>query len=314
MLDQAKLVPAREFLVGQVGNPAAYGGLGGSLVEAEIQADAAHALALEGPVGGIACRCQQRLGIAEATAVDQVDHLRWRAAAGGYSHPWPARQTPTAAARHTGRQQQADVVCERQDPQRHFPSAGGNGCVTRAGMPVNNLFLLSPPKGINIPTGIRGGCAAHDPGFPRTAPALAAPRVPGAVPAGRTGLCTGGTTTRPGCPLPYVIGLHEAYLTPQYWAARLDNADAPILDRAQIEAQNARMRAQDSHLQDIAALPAQLDAATVRASITALSRWPARALYSDRASRSRRRCAARSKPTSAWMRSRPRWHRPTGWW
>jgi len=38
----------------------------------------------------------------------------------------------------------------------------------------------------------------------------------------------------PGAPLPYVIGLHEAYLTPQYWAARLDNADAPILDRAQI--------------------------------------------------------------------------------
>ena len=33
----------------------------------------------------------------------------------------------------------------------------------------------------------------------------------------------------PGAPLPYVIGLHEAYLTPQYWAARLDNADAPIL-------------------------------------------------------------------------------------
>jgi len=75
----------------------------------------------------------------------------------------------------------------------------------------------------------------------------------------------------PGAPLPYVIGLHEAYLTPQYWAARLGNADAPILDRAQIEAQNARMRAQDSHIQDIAALPAQLDAATVRASITALS-------------------------------------------
>ncbi|WP_251278365.1 hypothetical protein, partial [Enterobacter hormaechei] len=34
----------------------------------------------------------------------------------------------------------------------------------------------------------------------------------------------------PGAPLPYVIGLHEAFLTPQYWAARLDNADAPILD------------------------------------------------------------------------------------
>ena len=86
----------------------------------------------------------------------------------------------------------------------------------------------------------------------------------------------------PGAPLPYVIGLHEAYLTPQYWAARLDNADAPILDRAQIDAQNARMRAQDGHIQDIAALPAQLDAAQVRASISALSRWPGRALFNER--------------------------------
>ncbi len=39
------------------------------LVEGKNQADAAHALALEGPLGGIACRCQQRFGIAEATAV-----------------------------------------------------------------------------------------------------------------------------------------------------------------------------------------------------------------------------------------------------
>ncbi|WP_303637678.1 SH3 domain-containing protein [Stenotrophomonas tuberculopleuritidis] len=86
----------------------------------------------------------------------------------------------------------------------------------------------------------------------------------------------------PGAPLPYVIGLHEAYLTPQYWAARLDNTDAPILGRSQIEAQNARMRAQDTHIQDITALPAQLDAAAVRASITALSRWPSRTLYNDK--------------------------------
>jgi len=85
----------------------------------------------------------------------------------------------------------------------------------------------------------------------------------------------------PGAPLPYVIGLHEAYLTPQYWAARLDNADAPILDRAQIDAQNARMRSQDAHIQDIAALPAQLTAAQVRSSISALSSWPTRALYDD---------------------------------
>lgn len=85
----------------------------------------------------------------------------------------------------------------------------------------------------------------------------------------------------PGAPLPYVIGLHEAYLTPQYWAARLDDADALLLDRAQIDAQNARTRAQDSHIHDIAALPARLPAAQVHASITALSRWPTRALYDD---------------------------------
>lgn len=86
----------------------------------------------------------------------------------------------------------------------------------------------------------------------------------------------------PGAPLPYVIGLHEAYLTPDYWAARLDNADAPILDRAQINAQNARMRAEDSHIQDIATLPAQLGATQVRDSIGALSSWPKRALYDEK--------------------------------
>jgi len=79
--------------------------------------------------------------------------------------------------------------------------------------------------------------------------------------------------------LPYIIGLHEAYLTPQYWAARLPSADTPILDRAQIQAQNARMRAEDAHILDIAALPATLQARQVREAILELSRWPSRPLY-----------------------------------
>ena len=41
VFDQSKLVPACEFLVGQVGNPAAHGRLGGGFVEGKIQADAA---------------------------------------------------------------------------------------------------------------------------------------------------------------------------------------------------------------------------------------------------------------------------------
>ncbi len=111
-----------------------------------------------------------------------------------------------------------------------------------------------------------------------------------------------------------MIGLHEAYLTPQYWAARLDNADAPILDRAQIEAQNARMRAQDSHIQDIAALPAQLDAATVRASITALSSWPTRALYNDKGQAIAPALRSAIEANLGLDAIPARWHRPTGWW
>ena len=79
--------------------------------------------------------------------------------------------------------------------------------------------------------------------------------------------------------LPYIIGLHEAYLTPAYWAARAPEADTPMLTPAQIAAQNARLRAEDPHLQDIATLPAQLPAHDIRSAISRLSRWPARALY-----------------------------------
>ncbi|MBD8637704.1 SH3 domain-containing protein [Stenotrophomonas sp. CFBP 13725] len=83
----------------------------------------------------------------------------------------------------------------------------------------------------------------------------------------------------PGPALPYIVGLHEAYLTPQYWAARLPDADVPMLDRAQVDAQNARMRRDDDHIQDIARLPAAISAAQLRASIVALSSWPARPLH-----------------------------------
>ncbi|MEG2804132.1 SH3 domain-containing protein [Stenotrophomonas sp.] len=83
----------------------------------------------------------------------------------------------------------------------------------------------------------------------------------------------------PGAPLPYVVGLHEAYLTPAYWAARLPDADAVILDRARIAAQNARMRAEDDAIHDLRALPAQLPRAQVAAAIQALSAWPGKPVF-----------------------------------
>ncbi len=83
----------------------------------------------------------------------------------------------------------------------------------------------------------------------------------------------------PGPALPYIIGLREAYLTPGYWAARQPEPDRVLLDAAQIAAGNARMLALDAHIQDIAALPERVTAAQVREAISALSRWPQRALY-----------------------------------
>ncbi len=73
VFDQVKLIPAREFGIGQVGNPAAHGGFRGGLVQAEIQADAAHAFALVGRGGGQVTARQQVVGLREVATVDQVD-------------------------------------------------------------------------------------------------------------------------------------------------------------------------------------------------------------------------------------------------
>ncbi|WP_421570318.1 SH3 domain-containing protein [Stenotrophomonas sp. PD6] len=78
-----------------------------------------------------------------------------------------------------------------------------------------------------------------------------------------------------------VVGLREAYLDPTFWAARLPDADRVILDRAGIAAQNSRMRAEDTSIHDLRALPAQLPRATVLADIQALSRWPQKALFGE---------------------------------
>lgn len=92
----------------------------------------------------------------------------------------------------------------------------------------------------------------------------------------------GAPSAQAGAGLPYIIGLHEAYLTPDYWADRAPAPDVPMLDAARIAAQNARMRETDPHIQDIAMLPPSLAAVQVRTAVQALSRWPARPLYDDR--------------------------------
>ncbi|HET6397516.1 MAG TPA: SH3 domain-containing protein, partial [Pseudoxanthomonas sp.] len=76
-----------------------------------------------------------------------------------------------------------------------------------------------------------------------------------------------------------VVGVRLADLQPEAWIARLEQPDRVILDRAAIHAQNARMRAEDRSILDVAALPDPLPRAWVRERIEALSAPPSRALY-----------------------------------
>jgi len=74
-------------------------------------------------------------------------------------------------------------------------------------------------------------------------------------------------------------GLVEPMLSPAFWIDRLDAPDAPLLDRAGIAAQDARMRRLDNTLHDPLALPRSLDRAAVTARIAGLSARPSQPRY-----------------------------------
>ena len=78
-----------------------------------------------------------------------------------------------------------------------------------------------------------------------------------------------------------VIGVEEAYLTPDFWIARLPQPDAVVLDRAAIAAQNARLLQLDDSMHDLAALPATLPRTQVAGWVEGLSQRPTRTLYGE---------------------------------
>ena len=78
-----------------------------------------------------------------------------------------------------------------------------------------------------------------------------------------------------------VVALHEHYLAPSFWIDRLADADALILDRTAIAAQNARMRQLDSSIHDLRAIPATLKRDWVRQQIEASASAPSRTLYGE---------------------------------
>ena len=78
-----------------------------------------------------------------------------------------------------------------------------------------------------------------------------------------------------------VIGVEDAYLSPEPWVARLQAPDQVLLDRAAIDARNASLFQVDDSMHDLRALPATLDRAQVANWIEGLSQRPTRALYDE---------------------------------
>ena len=78
-----------------------------------------------------------------------------------------------------------------------------------------------------------------------------------------------------------VLGVSNTQLTPDFWIGLQAHPDQPILTRADIDAQNAKLLVQDPTLHDLAALPASLSHAQVTDWIERLSKRPAHALYDE---------------------------------
>ncbi|MGY1424735.1 C40 family peptidase [Lysobacter sp. A289] len=77
-----------------------------------------------------------------------------------------------------------------------------------------------------------------------------------------------------GIPAHGVIGVEDAYLAPGFWVARMDHPDRVLAGRDAISAQNDRLFKLDPSMHDLRALPLNLDRATVRGWIDAISTAP----------------------------------------
>ena len=76
-----------------------------------------------------------------------------------------------------------------------------------------------------------------------------------------------------------VLGVGEAQLTPAFWIGLQAEPDRVILDRAVIEAQNAKLLQLDPSMHDLRKLPATLSREQVSGWINAISERPTRQLY-----------------------------------
>jgi cell wall-associated NlpC family hydrolase len=113
----------------------------------------------------------------------------------------------------------------------------------------------------------------------RTAPLLLASALVlalSAAPAARADKVAAATTPASG-----VVGVEDAYLSPEFWVGRAQAPERVLLARAAIEARNARLFQLDPSMHDLAALPANLERAQVAAWIEAMSSPPSHPLYDE---------------------------------
>jgi cell wall-associated NlpC family hydrolase len=85
----------------------------------------------------------------------------------------------------------------------------------------------------------------------------------------------------PARPASGVVGVEDAYLSPEFWVRSLPTPNNVLLDTASIEARNARLFEVDASMHDLRALPATLERAQVAGWIEGLSTMPKRALYDE---------------------------------
>ncbi|MFC4765082.1 C40 family peptidase [Dyella koreensis] len=78
-----------------------------------------------------------------------------------------------------------------------------------------------------------------------------------------------------------VIGVQEAMLSPDYWVARAPAADKLIWDKAQIDAQNARLLQSDPTMYDLRKVGPTLTRKQVESWINKVSRLPGKPLFDE---------------------------------
>lgn len=78
-----------------------------------------------------------------------------------------------------------------------------------------------------------------------------------------------------------VIGMQDAYFSPEFWIARTQAADQVLMTPAAIQARNARLLQVDDSMHDLSALPATLDRRRVAGWIDDLASAPSKPLWDE---------------------------------